>query len=269
MKTDGVDFKLVQFPDGQQSIEIIGDVPPSVHLTQSLTNFRDLEVLICMVKALRAKNPDVEISASIPYFLGARSDRRFDPEGLHYLADVICPLVNSLELARIDLLDPHSSVLPALLHRCWVYQNPWFRTWYNLKNELFRDIYVVAPDAGAYGRAMYAAKQIGAKGIVECGKTREISTGKILSTRIPELPGNLEVDRFIIVDDICDGGRTFIELGKALRERGVKKLDLCVTHGIFSQGVDVLLDGPIDVIYTTNSYKDVPKSARVKVFDVQ
>lgn len=57
----------------------------------------------------------------------------------------------------------------------------------------------------------------------------------------------------MILDDICDGGRTFIEAVKHLREAGAKRVELYVTHGIFSKGVENLLDNGIDHIYTTNS----------------
>ena len=48
--------------------------------------------------------------------------------------------------------------------------------------------------------------------------------------------------RFLIVDDICDGGRTFLEAAKILKEETTGKLFLYVTHGIFSKGIDELLE---------------------------
>ena len=44
----------------------------------------------------------------------------------------------------------------------------------------------------------------------------------------------------MIVDDICDGGQTFIELAKALEKQGAHQIFLYVTHGIFSKGLDTL-----------------------------
>jgi ribose-phosphate pyrophosphokinase len=58
---------------------------------------------------------------------------------------------------------------------------------------------------------------------------------------------------FLIVDDICDGGRTFIELAKVLRPLTNGSIFLYVTHGIFSQGLDVF-KGVIDHIYTANLF---------------
>lgn len=42
----------------------------------------------------------------------------------------------------------------------------------------------------------------------------------------------------LILDDLCDGGRTFIEAAKLLYELGAKTVDLYTTHGIYSKGVD-------------------------------
>jgi len=70
----------------------------------------------------------------------------------------------------------------------------------------------------------------------------------------------------IIVDDICDGGRTFITLSRKLKEQGAAKVLLYVTHGIFSQGVDVL-KGYIDQIFTTNSFPNVT-SDFMRVIDI-
>jgi ribose-phosphate pyrophosphokinase len=50
-----------------------------------------------------------------------------------------------------------------------------------------------------------------------------------------------------MVDDICDGGRTFIELAKELRGMGAEKVHLYVTHGFFTKGLSVF-DGIIDVV---------------------
>ena len=42
---------------------------------------------------------------------------------------------------------------------------------------------------------------------------------------------------FLVIDDICDGGRTFINLAEKLLIMGANDLYLYVTHGIFSKGL--------------------------------
>jgi ribose-phosphate pyrophosphokinase len=64
------------------------------------------------------------------------------------------------------------------------------------------------------------------------------------------------VDTAIIVDDIIDGGKTFLELAKVIRGNGFTgKLILCATHGIFSKGLAAFTD--FDGIYTQNNINNV------------
>ena len=72
---------------------------------------------------------------------------------------------------------------------------------------------------------------------------RDTATGNIIRTDISVQ--DFKGANLMIVDDICDGGRTFIELAKVLRERNAGKIELFITHGIFSKGVDVF-DGYVD-----------------------
>jgi ribose-phosphate pyrophosphokinase len=62
---------------------------------------------------------------------------------------------------------------------------------------------------------------------------------------------------FLIVDDICDGGRTFIELAKVLRPLTSGQVKLYVTHGIFSAGFEALAG--LDRIFVANPFPaDLP-----------
>jgi ribose-phosphate pyrophosphokinase len=86
-----------------------------------------------------------------------------------------------------------------------------------------------------------------------------MKTGNILHTEIPVLDQHNDL-KYIIIDDICDGGRTFVELAKAIKAgRPTAKIYLIVTHGIFSAGYDQLSEY-VDRVYTTNSYKDIDHS---------
>ena len=72
----------------------------------------------------------------------------------------------------------------------------------------------------------------------------------------------------IIIDDICDGGATFINIAKELRKPGYmykdNKIYLIVTHGIFSKGT-TKLSQYFDGIYCTNSYKNCNQLELMKV----
>jgi ribose-phosphate pyrophosphokinase len=114
---------------------------------------------------------------------------------------------------------------------------------------------VVFPDEGARKRYL---DDLYISEFVVLAKNRDQLTGRILSQTIDKSASNfssLADKRLLIVDDICDGGRTFISAAQVLREfeQKITSIDLYVTHGIFSQGRECLHEGGIRNIYTTKS----------------
>jgi ribose-phosphate pyrophosphokinase len=102
------------------------------------------------------------------------------------------------------------------------------------------------PDKGAYDRY----KPLHFLDNIVLDKDRDQATGEILGLK--HAAGDVDVRDVLIVDDLCDGGRTFIEAAKLLRSFGVKRIGLYVSHGLFSKGLECLYEH-IDTIYTTNS----------------
>jgi ribose-phosphate pyrophosphokinase len=109
-------------------------------------------------------------------------------------------------------------------------------------------------------------------------KIRNIETGKIEKTFVPlNIPNGDFMDKDIfIIDDICDGGRTFLEIAKTIKEdkKFIGKIYLIVTHGIFSSGFNDLNEY-FDGIYTTNSvnqwstdYQSFPEHSKLKQLNV-
>src|SRR5690606_14386941 len=70
-------------------------------------------------------------------------------------------------------------------------------------------------------------------------KVRDIKTGKIVKVDVEASQFNLKNKNLLIVDDILDGGGTFIPLASQLRSEGAR-VDLFVTHLIASKGLDIL-----------------------------
>ena len=264
-ETSDIDYKISQFPDGQQSITLSmvdTDLPQriTVSITSRLNSFRDLELIICANQALREFSYVENVKLNVPYFLGARSDRKFEAGTSNYLKTVICPIINSQNFSRVTVLDPHSDVLEACLNNYHKHNNHRLvkdaLTKIDNKDGAQSRICLVSPDAGAYKKIFDVAKEFKIDKIVTASKVRDIKTGKILRTEIPTLDQHEEI-AYVIIDDICDGGRTFIELAKAIKDsRPSAKVHLIVTHGIFSAGLKPF-KGIIDQIYTTNSYRDI------------
>lgn len=260
-----IKYKVSKYPDGQQSISI--DLPDTdlhekitVSITSRLNSFRDLEVIIAANQALREFSYVENVKLNVPYFLGARSDRKFEAGTSNYLKTVICPIINAQNFSRVTVLDPHSDVLEACLNNYHKHNNHRL-----VKDALSkidnRDgaqdrICLVSPDAGAYKKIFDVAKEFRIEKIITASKVRDLQTGKIIRTEIPTLDQHADL-KYVIIDDICDGGRTFIELAKAIKgSRPTAKVYLVVTHGIFSAGFKEL-NQYFEGIYTTNSYRDV------------
>lgn len=260
-----INFKINRFPDGQQSVtlEINMSHLTAVHsggvqIKSRLNNFRDLELIVCATAALR--NTGIKnIQLYTPYFMGARSDRRFTEGDANYLKQVICPIINSQKFESVTILDPHSDVLEACLDNFVKISNhdivKQSLTAIDNKNDAQDRIVLVSPDAGAYKKIFDVAQKFGINKIITATKVRDVRTGKILHTEIPTLDQHEDL-QYVIIDDICDGGRTFLELAKAIHDsRPTAKVYLVVTHGIFSNGF-LELSKEIEKIYCSNSYSD-------------
>jgi ribose-phosphate pyrophosphokinase len=255
-----IKYKINKFPDGQQSVELIDRYKSdSIRIETRLNSFLDLEILICDTKALRSMS-NKSISLYVPYFLGSRSDRKFIDGGVNYLKEVICPIINSLEFDSVEVLDPHSDVLEACLNNFVKHSNLYLvrqaLTKIDNKDGAQYRVCLVSPDAGAYKKIFDVAKTFEIENIITASKVRDLKTGAILRTEVPTLDQHKDL-KYIIIDDICDGGRTFIELAKVMKEsRPTAKIYLVVTHGIFSGGF-YELDKWFEGIFCTNSYEDI------------
>lgn len=251
-----INYKISKFPDGQQSISIEPVGPtPTIQIQSRLNSFRDVELIICANQSLKEMGA-TNIELYVPYFLGARSDRKFGEGETNYLKNVICPIINSQGFSKVITLDPHSDVLEACLNNFEKETN--FKLVQYAINEIDKreNIILVSPDAGAYKKVFDVAREFQIENIITASKVRDIKTGEILSTQLPIISRNVRY-KYVIVDDICDGGRTFIELAKAIKsQREAVDIYLVVTHGIFSAGFGEL-NKYFKGIFCTDSYRDV------------
>jgi ribose-phosphate pyrophosphokinase len=254
-----IKYKLSQFPDGQQSVEVdiqTVDIVRPVEISSRMTSFRSLEVIISATQDLYELGV-TNISLYVPYFLGARSDRKFAVGASNYLKSVICPIINSQNYSKVTVMDAHSDVLEACLNHFEKRSNigvvHYALSGIDVANE---DVVIVSPDAGALKKIYDVAKAFSLPNVITAGKVRDISSGAIVKTEVPDV-SKYTGKNFLIIDDICDGGRTFIELAKAIREQlPDAKCYLCVTHGIFSAGLKEL-NKHFQGIFCSNSYSDM------------
>jgi ribose-phosphate pyrophosphokinase len=168
-------------------------------------------------------------------------------------------MINSCAFHRVTIWDAHSDVTPALIQRVKnIPQDDLLARfmWNEPYSSFLKDCMLVAPDAGAAKKTFKIAQRY-VMDMVQAEKIRNVKTGDIKATYIPADLKNIK-QNYLIVDDICDGGRTFIELAKVIKKDAEPgcEIYLYVTHGIFSKGLDVF-DGLIDGIFCPNVFSSV------------
>lgn len=190
---------------------------------------------------------NVSLYLDMPYLPYGRADRKFEQGNpiplrsfLYTLEDIggfdeiyVCDIHNKSATLGFDL-----NIIEKTQLECYKESLPQdFETEYD---------FVLAPDKGSVEKAASIASHLGLD-VYNCGKERDISTGKILRSTLPD-----DVDftdkKVLIPDDLMDGGFTFIKLAEQLNNSGVTQVDLYVTHLIASKGLDCL-KGLIDNIY--------------------
>jgi ribose-phosphate pyrophosphokinase len=255
-----INYKVSKFPDGQQSITITSGVgkDEEVLIKSRLNSFMDLELIICATQCLKEMGVK-NISLYIPYCIGGRSDRKFVDGGINYIKTVIAPILNSQNYNEVIVLDPHSDILEACINNFRKKTNvdlvKFALSLIDNKDGAQQRTAFISPDAGALKKIYDLAKIFKVENVTTASKIRDVLTGNIVRTELPIM--NLDgIEQIVIVDDICDGGRTFIELAKVIREQTDKPIYLIITHGIFSAGYTEL-NKYFSKIFTTNSIQNI------------
>jgi ribose-phosphate pyrophosphokinase len=175
----------------------------------------------------------------LPFVPGARQDRLNPVGDFLFTAKSVARMINERKFDQVRVLDPHSNVVSGLIDRSWVY------TFERMMSEIrYNREYdgIIAPDAGAGHRVHEFAdaleKQPGKRKKfprIQAHKNRNVETGELSGFTVWVDPGK----HYLVVDDICDGGGTFVGLGNEILRQGATA-DLFVTHGIFSKGTERL-----------------------------
>ncbi|MCE7993425.1 MAG: ribose-phosphate pyrophosphokinase [Roseivirga sp.] len=246
---NGIDFEKFTFSGGEPHIRIVDRLTSADELmiTQRINSFNDMGLVLLAVDALRRIGVRY-ISLFIPYFPGARQDRLMT-FGEPLTVKVYADLINALNFEKVIILDPHSEVTPALINNVQVITN------HHFVGQVLtgrKDFHLVAPDAGAVKKIYGLAKFLETGSVVTCGKRRDVRTGSLTGFEV--YAEDLKGKTCIVVDDICDGGGTFLGLAKELKSKNAGRLIMIVTHGIFGNG-SAALAVLYDEIICTDSFQ--------------
>jgi ribose-phosphate pyrophosphokinase len=250
LNQEEIKFQSFTFSGGEPHIKINPDFDHNqkVTITHRLNSFNDLGLLCITVDALRRMDVKI-IDLFIPYFPAARQDRVMI-KGESLSVKVYADIINGLQLNKVFVFDAHSEVTPALVNNCEVIPNHTFIK--EVLKVIGENVKLISPDGGALKKIYKVSEFLGGIDVVECSKSRDVKTGKLSGFKVYE--EDLNGIDCLIVDDICDGGGTFVGLAEELKNKNAGKLYLAVSHGIFNKGFEVL--DCFDGIFTTNSVKD-------------
>ncbi len=244
-------FESFTFSGGEPHIKINSDfdISKSVTVSHRLNSFNDLGLLCLAVDALQRMEAKLE-TLIIPYFPSARQDRvmvKGEPLSVKVYADII----NSLKFKKVIVFDTHSEVTSAVLNNCDPVTNHKFIE--KVVQQIGSKVLLISPDGGALKKIYKVSEFLGGEEVVECSKSRDVKTGKLTGFKV--YADDLHERDCLIVDDICDGGGTFIGLAAELKNKNAGKLYLVVSHGIFSKGFEDLKC--FERIFTTDSFKNM------------
>lgn len=262
---------VFKYPDGCVDIDLqVGSQTPDVNIPNVNVKvlfgddfgINDTLIALALTRdALRHMYPYANIQLIMPYLPYARQDRR-ERDGMSQPLKVIGAMINSMEFATVHVADPHSVVAEACINR--LHSLNQYDIFGQVKSS-WREWYIVAPDAGATKKCEAFAKRVGAAGVITCAKNRV--DGKVQGIKV--LDNVPTSGKLFVLDDLCDGGRTFTEVARALVFADSNcDLELAITHGLFTKGVDVVASY-FDHVYTTDSYISDKQADNVTVIKLK
>ena len=140
-----------------------------------------------------------------------------------------------------------------------------FPTYQFLKALVNDHLMIISPDEGAMSRAVYFSNILG----VDMGmfyKRRDYSTvinGKNPIVAHEFLGDSVEGKDVVIIDDMISSGESMLDVAKQIKERDAKRVFICTTYGLFTDGLDKFDEyyekGWIDKVITTNLNYRLPE----------
>ena len=148
---------------------------------------------------------------------------------------------------KVIILEPHSDKCLELINNSEALMS---------KVEIDEKTQTCYPDAGAKKRYFSMFKHHLTP--ITCKKVRDVNTGNLLKFDIEDKGNYRKGDNIIVVDDLCDGGGTFLGIHNILKELEPTSCSLWVTHAVQKAGIEKVA-AVYDKVYITDSYKDWSK----------
>lgn len=192
----------------------------------------------------------------IPCIPGARQDRIKWEGDMLFTIKFIANAINAQHFDRVTTVDPHSLATTALIDRLNVVEQGRVYARLMVDGRTLWDG-VISPDQGAVKRAETFStvtknwnRLPAGIPVFAASKHRDPATNKLSGFSIDGLESG---KHYLVVDDLCDGGGTFLGLAEKIAEAGATA-DLFVTHGLFTKNATEKLAKVFSKIYATDSW---------------
>lgn len=261
LKSD-IHWTKFTFNDGEVHIKFDGELPrkEEYKVVCRIKSANDLFILMQVGDIL--DRHEITYTLYITYLMGMRMDRVMTFNEAFSLK-VVANMINTLNYEHVYIFEPHSDRTLKLIKNSdeldMLSENRTYTTLLNKWCDV--DTVICYPDKGAYKRYINPNKFGISKNTIVLGKTRSVETGEITGMEIVEKNIIHKPNRIVIIDDLCDGGRTFIEANKLLKkEYPDVSVELFVKHMVNLMGLDNVAN-TFDHVYITDSYDNYNNEA--------
>lgn len=243
---NGIEIKPTIFPDKTSQVWKIDESIIKADRVQTVWDFeQEAEFIhlaqLCDLLSYYHEKEKVYL-LHMPYLPYARQDKRVSNDSTfakHTFTMLLCKL--PIRFDEITCFDAHSTAyLSGALIKSISPKREVIQAAIQLGIEK-----LVYPDKGASDKYTSIFGEL--IDSVHAEKTRDQITGEITGMI---LHSDVKEKKVLIVDDICDGGMTFIKLSELLYQNGVSEVNLYISHGLFTKGIQVLKDAGIKRIFT-------------------
>jgi ribose-phosphate pyrophosphokinase len=240
-------IKYFKYPNGESGILKSDACVYSFNFEHTKTVEEDLWRLLLVLKHQRMKDAFCNLFVRFDHLPYSREDRC--NENLPTLK-ILAALLNELNV-HVLIEEPHSKEVAYNLFDKVSFFNM-ERAWVNYIEENFylKDCFLIVPDLGALKKCEAIAATLDIP-LVKFTKSR-ISKDEIKMSLIDAIPESRT--QGIIVDDVCDGGGTFLLIAKTLKPFN-KDLHLLVHTGFFTKGREILEQE----FKTVKTFKEIKK----------
>jgi ribose-phosphate pyrophosphokinase len=245
---------VTEFSDGEVFVQVNENVRGAdvfvIQPTCQPVN-RNLMELLIIIDALKRASA-CRITAVIPYYGYGRQDRKVQPR-VPITAKLVADLITAAGAHRVLTMDLHAGQIQGFFNIPvdHLFAAPILLQYFQQRQRdgAWRDLVVVAPDAGGVERARAFAKRLGAS--LAIMDKRRIGVNE---ARIMHVIGEVADRDVMLLDDMIDTAGTIVHAARALREEGARRILAGCTHPVLSgPAIQRLAESEIEEVVVTNT----------------